>query len=110
MNKNVLVGSVRLAKGIFAGAAMICIGSPLASSVSLETPRPNKSMSLDSQDRIALLLEATSPLNAFSAGATHVAPDPRESLRELILDGPPPPEPKEPPQPKILKLRRATKP
>src|SRR6266404_328138 len=111
MNKNVLVGSVRLAKRIFAGAAVICIASALASSVSLETPRPDKSISLDSQDRIALLLEAMSPLSAFGADAAHVVlVDPRESLRELILDGPPPPEPKELPQPKILKLRRATKP
>ena len=117
MNKNVLSKTPGLIRSGFGIAAVVClINSGSASSVSLQVSPPNLVVSLESKKRLNLPLENTNSAKNSSLLTTlteqpHFALiDPRAALRELILDGPHPPEPKEPPQPKVLKLQRATRP
>ena len=112
MNKKTFDRPLQCGKGIFAIVAAISVAtSAMASSLSLQTSPSEIAMKLDSQSPIRLSLQAKSDAQAKLISERLALVDPRESLKELILDGPPPPEPKEPAQPKVLdKLRRATKP
>src|SRR5947209_18492240 len=119
MNKKILAAALPLRNKILPVVAAFFVGiSSIAATISLEAHRSENLISLESSKPIALaLLAAPRPASApnlirlSSEQPRFALNQTASSLKELILDGPHPPEPAEPPQPKVLtKLRRATKP
>ncbi|MEA2484445.1 MAG: hypothetical protein QOC55_2392, partial [Thermoleophilaceae bacterium] len=119
MNKKILASTLSFRNRILPVAAAFFVSSgAFAGSISLESPRSEGQISLESSQRVGLALQNTTrPASAFNLiGLSSEQPrfalnQPASELKELILDGPHPPEPAEPAQPKTLKkLLRATKP
>jgi hypothetical protein len=104
---------------IFLLGFMTCVASAaFALPITLESPRLDRQISLQSRNYFALTLQATRGVDSTfdliklsSERSVFALKDSASALSELLMDGVHPPEPAEPPQPKKLpKIRPQFKP